>query len=117
MIFDSFIWTGTRGIRHSEVLSVDLWKTDQQAEILLIEGARLLLDEDESRMVREWAQMATQAAIASSQADLVETRCDLQEQLARARRLNRAHRRRRARRPAANVVKINARKSGPRPAA
>jgi hypothetical protein len=93
---------------------MDLWATDSQAELLLSDynnNRKVLLDEDESRVIRDWAAASMQSAIVSSQGYLLEMRCDLQEQLIRARKLNRAASRARKQpakvAKAASVVDIN----------
>jgi hypothetical protein len=114
MLFNGYIHTGRRCFAESAVQSMDLWATDSQAELLLSDynnNRKVLLDEDESRVIRDWAAAAMQCAIVSSQGYLLEMRCDLQEQLIRARKLNRAASRARKQpakvAKAASVVDIN----------
>ena len=114
MQFNGFLNTGTRLFAESAVQSIDLWNTDSQAELLLSDynnNRKVLLDEGETRVIRDWAAASMQSAIVSSQGYLLEMRCDLQEQLIRARKLNRAASRARTQ-PAkvahgAGVVDIN----------
>jgi hypothetical protein len=96
------------------VLAIDLWSTDDKAEITLSDenvNRKVLLDPDESRVIRDWAAASMQSAIVSSQGYLLEMRCDLQEQLIRAAKLNRAASRARKQpakvAKAASVVDIN----------
>ena len=114
MQFNGFLHTGTRLFAESAVQSIDLWKTDSQAELLLSDynnNRNVLLDEGETRVIRDWAAASMQSAIVSSQGYLLEMRCDLQEQLIRARKLNRAASRARKQpakvAKAASVVDIN----------
>ena len=114
MLFNGYIHTGRRCFAESAVQSMDLWATDSQAELLLSDynnNRKVLLDEDESRVIRDWAAASMQSAIVSSQGYLLEMRCDLQEQLIRARKLNRAASRARKQpakvAKAASVVDIN----------
>ena len=93
MLFNGYIHTGRRCFAESAVQSMDLWATDSQAELLLSDynnNRKVLLDEDESRVIRDWAAAAMQCAIVSSQGYLLEMRCDLQEQLIKAAKLNSA---------------------------
>jgi len=101
MLFNGFLHTGTRCFDESAVRSIDLWKTDGQAQIALGEdGEKILLDEDESRIVRDWASASLQAAIVYSQGHLISMRCGLREETLRAEKLNRASTRSKSRKRA-----------------
>src|ERR1035441_9233170 len=113
MQFNGFLNTGTRLFAESAVQSIDLWNTDSQAELLLSDynnNRKVLLDEGETRVIRDWAAASMQSAIVSSQGYLLEMRCDLQEQLIRARKLNRGASRAasRARKEPATLAKAGA---------
>jgi hypothetical protein len=110
MQFDGYLFSGTRCWNMEAVLAIDLWSTEDQAEITLSDenaNRKVLLDPDESRVIRDWAAAVMQCGIVSSQGCLLEMRCDLQEQLIRARKLNRAASRAasRARKQPAKVAK------------
>ena len=114
MLFNGYLLSGTRCWNMEAVLAIDLWSTDDKAEITLSDenvNRKVLLDPDESRVIRDWAAASMQSAIVSSQGYLLEMRCDLQEQLIRARKLNRAASRARKQpakvAKAASVVDIN----------
>ena len=103
MLFYGYLHTGRRCFAESCIESIDLWATDLQTKLSLADGTTIALDEDESRVIRDWAATAMQTAIVDNQEYLLERRCDLQAQLTRAAKVNRAASRARtkaARKPA-----------------
>ena len=94
MLFYGYLHTGRRCFAESCIKSIDLWATDLQTRLSLADDSAVLLDEDESRVIRDWAVIAMQSAIVDSQEFLIERRCDLREQLTRATKMNRAASRR-----------------------
>lgn len=123
MFFNDFLHTGRRCFDGASILTIDLWRTDQQAELTLCDGqGKILLDEDESRLLRSWAERSTEAAGLASQVDLLEMRLRFQQDLLDAAKLNRAASRAasRARKQpakvasAANVVDLNVWKAAQR---
>lgn len=109
---NGFLMTGTRIFCAREISRMDLWHTDDNVQITLDQdqsGQRIVLDEDESRMVRRWAELEMQASMAHAQSVVVDCRCDLQEHLNRAQKLNKAASK--ARRTPQAVVDINVWKS------
>jgi hypothetical protein len=100
---DGFLFTGTRCF--ASVEQIDLWYSDSQASIQLADSEqRILLDEGETQLVRRWADLALQAAIADNEDTVIRRRNELFEQIQRAKKLNRStsrKRRRRTARPAA----------------
>ena len=110
MEHNGYLMTGRRCFGESDVQSIDLWATDSQAEILLSNenGIRkVLLDEGETEVIRRWADLGMQSAIAASQCELLVQRCALQTILLDAAKLNRAASRdaARARKSPAKVAK------------
>jgi|ERR1035441_6857182 hypothetical protein len=89
MLFNEFLHTGTRLIDQSAILRIDLWHTDANVQLTLAEQGKLLLDADESRIIRDWAAKSMEAAIMASQWDLLAARVGMQEQLLEAAKLNR----------------------------
>lgn len=87
-----FLHTTTRCF--ANVQCIELFYTDSQASIQLADSdQRILLDEDETRIIRRWAELALQATIADNEDLVVRRRCELLEQQQRAHKLNRQHRR------------------------
>jgi len=93
MFMNGFLMTGTRMIAMDDIETIDLWKTDESAEIKTTE-TRIRLDEDESLVIRRWAELSMQSAMADAQCMLIHLRCDLQEQILRAAKLNKTTARR-----------------------
>ncbi len=125
MLFNGFLHTGTRMICWNDTQTIDLWKTDTNVEIILSEGKRILLDEDESLFLRRWAELSTQTAVVDAQHDLLRKRCELQEMTVYAAKLNRQASRTRtpaakkptkAAQPPAGMVDINVWKAARRAA-
>src|SRR5581483_1942909 len=121
MLFNGFLHTGTRCFAHSSIVSIDLWKTEQQAQLTLDEIGKVMLDEDESRIIRDWAAGSMEAAITDAQGERLAVRCALQGQIDIAQKLNRAASRKAKRQPAqqakaVNVVDIDVWKAAQRPA-
>lgn len=114
MLFNGYLLSGTRCWKIEAVLAIDLWSTQDQAEITLSDDnagvKRILLDEDESRVIRDWAATSMQSAIVGSQGELLAMRCGLQEEIIRAAKLNRAASRARttARKQPAKVARVGA---------
>lgn len=105
MIFNGMLMTGTRMFSYVE--SIELWKTDENVQLTMGEGAKVLLDEDESRVVRRWAELNMQAAVTDAQLDVMRLRCDLQDEMNRAEKLNRkAKRKAPAKRLPAKVLQL-----------
>ena len=85
---DGFLFTGTRAFHQPQ--RIDFWYSDLRAAVYLPDTERpIVLDEEETRFVRRWNELATQSAIAGVESVLVFQRCDRIEQLRRARKLNR----------------------------
>ena len=84
MLFNEFLHTGTRLIDQSSILRIDLWHTDANVQLTLAEQGKLLLDPDESRVIRDWAAQSMESAIMASQWDMLEARLSLQEQRLKA---------------------------------
>jgi hypothetical protein len=89
MLLNGFLHTGTRLISWNDTRTIDLWKTDANVEITLDEGKRIVLDEDESQVLRKWAELSMQTAVLDAQYDLVRKRCELQDMVVVAANLNR----------------------------
>lgn len=85
---DGLFHTGTRVF--AGISRIDLWHTESQA-LLYLDGGdrRVVLAEDESRIVRHWAELSLQAATNDCQDMAIRRRCDLLEQRRRAEKLNR----------------------------
>jgi len=89
---DDLFFTGTRVFRG--VARIDLWFNDSQVAFYLEDGDSrpVLLDEEESRLIRRWAELALQATVEDNNCFLLHRRCDRLEQQRRARKLNRVKR-------------------------
>ena len=113
MLFNGYLLSGTRCWNMEAVLAIDLWSTDDQAEITLSDenvNRKVLLDPDESRVIRDWAAASMQSAILCSQRDLLAMRAGLQQDLLDAAKVGRAASRAasRARKQPAKVAKAGA---------
>ena len=109
MLFNGYLLSGTRCWNMEAVLAIDLWSTDDQAEITLSDenvNRKVLLDPDESRVIRDWAAASMQSAILCSQRDLLAMRAGLQQDLLDAAKVGRAASR--ARKQPAKVAKAGA---------
>jgi len=89
---DNWLFTGTHAYR--DVARIDFYHTDEEACLYLEYGDRkVVLDPEESRLVRRWNEIALQAAVADNEDFLLRRRCDVLEQQRRAEKMNRAPKR------------------------
>lgn len=101
----NFLLTGTRCFCRVTISQIDLWHTDQNVRLVADEKS-IILDEDESRTVRRWHELAIQAAVADGEDLVIRRRIERQEQVNAAEKLNRAtakKNRKRVKTPAAVV--------------
>jgi len=100
-----YLMTGTRMFSLGLVDSIELWHTAESV-LLVMDDRKIVLDEGESRIVRRWVELEMQTSIADAEGGLIETRCDRQEQIVRANKMNRAATKRESRRRHAAVVDL-----------
>jgi hypothetical protein len=92
-----FLSTGTRLFAVPQIISqIDLWHSPTQALLRMEADRRVLLDETETEIVRQWAAMEMECAAKDSEDSLLRRRCDLVELKQRAAKLNRKKTRGRA---------------------
>ncbi len=81
--------TGTRLFAVQLISQIDLWHSPNQAMLHMADDQRVLLDEAETEIVRQWAAMEMECATKDSEDSLLRRRCDLVEIKQRAAKLNR----------------------------
>jgi hypothetical protein len=91
-----FLSTGTRLFAVPQISQIDLWHSPTQALLLMEADRRVLLDETETEIVRQWAAMEMECTAKDSEDSLLRRRCDLVELKQRAAKLNRKKTRGRA---------------------
>ena len=118
--YSGYLFTGTRCFQETTISQIELWHTDGIVNIavefapggydearadadvraiagtvrLILDDKTVTLDEEESRVVRRWAELSAQTAAIETEDILITQRCLRQESLNRARKLNQASARR-----------------------
>lgn len=98
-----FLTTGIRIFAASAIDHIDLFHSPDQAVLYLDGDRRVLLDETETEIVRQWAELELETATKDTEESLIRRRCDVIEMKQRAQKLNRRTAPR-PRKPALSIV-------------